>query len=347
MRNPDVAADGMDPAEHYLRFGWAEGRWPNRFFDTLWYGRQNNDVTKAGMNPLLHYMRYGEAEGRLPHPLVDPAWYRRVYDVPGDRLALVHFLGVRSKGSHAPSAALWSALHMPQGAERPADVDPVTWCLDLAEAREEAAFPDLVVVQTSGLLDPNFYLINASDVHAAEMEPDAHYCRHGWRESRRPNIYFDPVWYSYTNPEVGRLQLNPLVHYVLVGEKADRRPVPYFEPVWYRETYRIADAESALAHFLTHRRQQQVSPTRLFDVAWYVTEHARELGTNRDPFAHYLQIGTFSDIDPSPDFDAGTYRRTHLGRMSRSFRRLMTPEQHNPLVHRMRVEYGDAPIRRG
>ena len=38
-----------------------------------------------------------------------------------------------------------------------------------AEGRE--ALPDLPVVAASGLVDPNFYLINASDVHAAEVDP--------------------------------------------------------------------------------------------------------------------------------------------------------------------------------
>ena len=66
-----------------------------------------------------------------------------------------------------------------------------------------------------------------------------HFCRYGWRERRKPNLYFDTHWYLETNPAVARLQINPLVHYVLEGEAADRRPVPYFNPGWYRKTYSI------------------------------------------------------------------------------------------------------------
>jgi hypothetical protein len=53
------------------------------------------------------------------------------------------------------------------------------------------AFPDLGFVSESGLIDPNYYLINGSDVHEAELDPADHFCRYGWREGRKPNIYFD------------------------------------------------------------------------------------------------------------------------------------------------------------
>ncbi|HEY2132634.1 MAG TPA: hypothetical protein VGH36_06630 [Acetobacteraceae bacterium] len=45
-----------DPALHFLEDGWREGRWPNPYFDTNWYLRENPDVARAGTNPLLHYI---------------------------------------------------------------------------------------------------------------------------------------------------------------------------------------------------------------------------------------------------------------------------------------------------
>ena len=67
----------------------------------------------------------------------------------------------------------------------------------------------------------------------------------------------------------------------------------------------IPPEQNALAHFLTHRRSQAFSPTPLFDVGWYVEQHTEELTGNRDPFAQFLQAGTFRDIDPSPGFQCG------------------------------------------
>jgi glycosyltransferase involved in cell wall biosynthesis len=63
-RNPDVAAAGMAPAEHYWRIGWREGRDPNPWFRTDYYLRANPDVRAAGVNPFWHFLVRGRAEGR-------------------------------------------------------------------------------------------------------------------------------------------------------------------------------------------------------------------------------------------------------------------------------------------
>lgn len=61
---PDVAASQMDPIDHYLRYGAAEGRDPNPYFSSSRYLQANHDVWMAGVNPLLHYIEYGIAEKR-------------------------------------------------------------------------------------------------------------------------------------------------------------------------------------------------------------------------------------------------------------------------------------------
>jgi chromosome segregation ATPase len=61
---PDVASAGVDPTEHYVRFGAAEGRNPSPSFDTAYYLQSNPDVAAAGVNPLLHYIKFGISEGR-------------------------------------------------------------------------------------------------------------------------------------------------------------------------------------------------------------------------------------------------------------------------------------------
>jgi hypothetical protein len=339
-QNPDVRSADIDPLQHFCRYGWREGRKPNRYFDPMWYLEHSPDVHLAGMNPLLHYLRFGDQEGRQPAAQFNPVWYRATYDLPEDVVTLAHFLEHRTSGKFAPKAELYAVLHLAPYRDDPAKgEDPFDHYLDdmLRDLREP--FPDLAAVTESGLVDPNYYLINGADVQEAALDPADHFCRYGWREGRKPNIYFDTRWYLHTNPTVARMQLNPLAHYVLEGEAAGRRPVPYFDPLWYRETYDIPVDQSALAHFLTHRRSQAFSPTPQFDVRWYLAQHTEELGTNRDPFAHFLQAGTFRDIDPSPDFSAARYRRRHLGRPSRHFRHLMHPDKDNPLVHYLRTQY--------
>jgi hypothetical protein len=62
--NEDVAKDVYDAAEHYVRFGAAEGRDPSPVFSTRRYLEINPDVAETGMNPLAHYAQYGMAEKR-------------------------------------------------------------------------------------------------------------------------------------------------------------------------------------------------------------------------------------------------------------------------------------------
>ena len=338
QRNGDVAAAGFDPLWHFVHYGWAEGRWPNRYFDPVWYRMENPSVS---LDLLLHYIHHGERLGCRPHPLFDPVWYRSAYDVPPGRMALGHYLANRVCGLFVPSAGLLAVPWMvPYRDDTARGVDPVAHYLDDIAVDGQEAFPDPGVVRASGLVDENFYLINGTDVHRANLDPSDHYCRYGWRENRRPNIYFDGEWYLLTNPDVARLGFNPLVHYILVGEAAGRRPVAYFDPGWYRNEYAVPADQTALGHYLANRRTQMFSPTPLFDVRRYVSGAGNDLGRNGDPFAHYLLAGMARDIDPSDGFDAGEYRRAHLGRPSRKFVTMMRPEEHNPLVHYLRVGYG-------
>jgi hypothetical protein len=68
MTHADVAQENMDPAEHYIKFGAAEGRDPSPHFNTGWYLQVNPDVAESAINPLIHFMEHGRAEGRAPRP---------------------------------------------------------------------------------------------------------------------------------------------------------------------------------------------------------------------------------------------------------------------------------------
>ena len=338
--NPDVLDAGSEPLLHFCRYGWREGRWPNRYFDPAWYLQRNPDVRVADTNPLLHYVRDGDREGRRPVRHFDSTWYRIAYDIPTDALTLAHFLIQRTSGRFAPTPELWVVPHLAPYCDDPAGgEDPFAHYMNDMMREQREPFPDSGIVMASGLIDPNYYMVSGADVHEAQLDPGEHFCRYGWRESRKPNIYFDTRWYLQTNTHVDRLRINPVVHYICEGEMAGRRPVPYFDPLWYRETYMIPPGQGALLHFLTRRRSQAFSPTPLFDVGWYVEQHPGELTGNRDPFAQFLQAGTYRDIDPSPAFDTAAYRKRYLGRPSRQFRRHMLPDRDNPLVHHLRATY--------
>lgn len=57
-RYPDIAAKGVDPLDHYLRRGAAEGRWPNASFDSKAYAREAGIDLKT-VNPAVHHLTHG------------------------------------------------------------------------------------------------------------------------------------------------------------------------------------------------------------------------------------------------------------------------------------------------
>jgi hypothetical protein len=65
----DIAAANLDPIDHYLRVGAAEGRNPGPNFDGNWYLDEYPDVAAAGYNPLVHYLQHGIAEKREIRPV--------------------------------------------------------------------------------------------------------------------------------------------------------------------------------------------------------------------------------------------------------------------------------------
>ncbi len=89
-RYPDVVAANQDPVQHFIQFGVAENRDPNRFFDSAWYLEHYPDVASSGFNPLLHYLRAGALELRNPHPQFDARYYVQKHPDAGDNPLLYH-----------------------------------------------------------------------------------------------------------------------------------------------------------------------------------------------------------------------------------------------------------------
>lgn len=55
---------GIEPALHYLDYGYKEGNDPSPRFSTQGYFNLYKDIPEGGMNPLWHYEKYGKFEGR-------------------------------------------------------------------------------------------------------------------------------------------------------------------------------------------------------------------------------------------------------------------------------------------
>ncbi len=77
-RYPDVAASGIHPLLHYLRYGAKELRNPNAGFSAKFYLENNPDVHSSGIDPFVHFVLWGRAEGTGGSPAWDGAMWRRL-----------------------------------------------------------------------------------------------------------------------------------------------------------------------------------------------------------------------------------------------------------------------------
>lgn len=94
--NPDVAAAGTDPLEHYIVAGEAEGRFPCRFFDPAWYLVQRPRPA-PGACLLVHYLVSGDADGLQPFVGIDPAFVRG--QTPAAQPALMAIMAAAARGT--------------------------------------------------------------------------------------------------------------------------------------------------------------------------------------------------------------------------------------------------------
>lgn len=63
-RYRDVAVLGMEPTEHFLRYGALMRRSTSEEFDTRFYLDTYADVAHSGLNPLVHYLLHGRTDNR-------------------------------------------------------------------------------------------------------------------------------------------------------------------------------------------------------------------------------------------------------------------------------------------
>lgn len=196
--NPDVAAAGVDPYQHFMAYGWKEGRNPNAFFDLTYYRSQNPDVAAGGGNLLSHFEQYGWKEGREPSLVFSDAKYLATYsDVKAANLnPLLHFQ------QYGISEGRTSFLI---GGTAMADllVDPAYYDAQLGATiiptgvpgQQQAAWSYNTSGAQRGLnpdafFDTRYYLTQSPDVKASGMNPLTHFEQYGAIEGRDPSLLF-------------------------------------------------------------------------------------------------------------------------------------------------------------
>lgn len=188
---PDVSILGMDPAEHYLRFGWLLGRKPSRDFDLSKYG--GGDGSRPHQNPVLLAL--------------------------GHHRTSVAAVPVSAPPKPAPVKSPPPAV-APKPA-KPAAASGESAGNTLPKSNEKADY-DLIMTE----FDADYYVRRYPDIGKAKIDPGLHFLRHGGFEGRNPNADFDCKFYLERNPDVKSARINPFLHYLRTGRAEGRAGSP-------------------------------------------------------------------------------------------------------------------------
>ncbi|WP_196491513.1 glycosyltransferase family 4 protein [Burkholderia diffusa] len=339
--NPDVAARAVDPLEHYLEWGWREGRNPGPNFDGSQYLRHYPQARKTSGGPLLHHL-LTRSEGDQGDAILSLS--ARVQSL--DRDAASEACRDIDESGLFDRAAYLSTYSDVAGL----GVDPV--CHYIEFGWKEGRSP-------GGFFDASWYLQHNPDVAQAASNPLLHYVRFGMKEGRMPNAIFDSDWYERYIVRAGaEAGLTPYAIYRLRGIENGDPPLPELLPVYqcraafsgdlYDQYVRLVaaarpwwdrfgrdgfsvlvklfspygegieaesgDAVERLIEFLTAAWQRDVDPGPLFSGNHYrrvLCSHGVTLHDGDTPLRHFLREGFDKRIVPTPCFDEQYYYATY------------------------------------
>lgn len=294
---PDIVQGALRPIDHFIEHGRHEGRAPNQQFDPRWYLARYPDVAAAKVDPLLHYVGHGWREGRDPNP---------------------HFSTARYAVAHPESIAPgWTPLLHSLWQERQ------------MRRKIEPYF------------DGDFYLSAYPEVAAQGFDPMEHYMSFGHEEQRAPNIQFAPLWYLEANPDVAAAGMDPLIHYIDFGGRELRDPNPHFSAAQYCREHPdcVGPGMTPLLHCLRAikaAKEQSGTPLarleagnaqastasideaevrrlirQIFDEEYYRSTYAAKLVGVADAFAHFMDVGMPTFLQPNRWLEVDWYMSTY------------------------------------
>jgi len=323
-QNPDVAAAGVDPYQHYMVSGWKEGRNPSALFNTKYYLDQNPDVKAAGINPLSHFETNGWKEGRDPSAAFSDSRYLAAYpDVKAAGIdPLVHYVvsgkaeGRTSFAVLGPQDALVNAAYVyaHNPAVAAAGLDATAWYHSTGWKTG---------TNPNAFFDTNYYLKQNQDVKAAGVDPLAHFETSGWQENRQPSLVFDDAKYLAANADVKAAGIDPLLHYITSGQSEGRLSFitggtaaadPLVNAAYYDQQLGAsliptgtAAAQQAAWSYDTTGWQKGLNPDAFFDTNYYLSHNSDVAAAHIDPLMHYESNGWKEGRDPSATFSTNKY----------------------------------------
>ncbi|MFF9600602.1 glycosyl transferase, partial [Methylobacterium fujisawaense] len=314
--NPDLAAAGVDPVDHYMASGWREGREPAPQFDTLAYCLTRG-LTFATQNPLVHYVRNGGPARPDPDaalalrmetlaPYFDAAHYRQRLPGPlaealagaSDAALLRHYVaeGWRARVSPRPDFDPAGFVQARAGSRAVGD-DP--FFRYVAETRLSGGAPFAEPHRLNlPAVDADWYRATYPDVGG--REPYLHFAEAGWRELRDPG-----PGRSTLAALLGVCGLRPARAPIAdtgwlgaIGQAACDRDglldlqarlvAGHFDHGFYRARYGLSEADDAVRDYCDTGWRKGRNPRADFNGWAYRAHHPYVEATGIAPFVHHL-----------------------------------------------------------
>ena len=317
---------------HYMTIGWREGYDPSPDFSTDYYLQVNVDIASSGMNPFEHYVVAGRAEGRSARDTVDTrddtdyqiaifaAW------ASGQR----HWQPVDTMDD--PAEALLQSGLADMAVLGTLDPDPraaAAACLALEPGKRPVMglFDPAFHADLYGLDDDDDALLHALAIGAQDP-------RYGSRAILERDIaiidglgHFDTWGYQAQLRREGLSDrgLGLVEHYLVHGAERDLWPEPGFDTAFYRRISRLTSPVRAnpYVHYLLCKRRDNAFANRDalisrraelavvedFDTAVYIDQENLPLDT--DARTHYALAGNLSRARLTRDFDSSVYLGTY------------------------------------
>ncbi len=279
---PDVAKAGVDPLEHYKKYGRYEGRFSSLThelectMDQKDYINRYPDVIKSGLDPIVHYVQLGEAEGRK--------WIKR--GTPKDKFDELKRIRQQQYSYNCRNFDREYYLKKyPDVAKT--GIDPLEHYKKYGryEGRFSSSTHELECT-----MDQKDYINRYPDVIKSGLDPIVHYVQQGkaegkeWIKRGTPKdkfdelkrirqqqyVYncrnFDSEYYLKRYPDVAKAGVDPLEHYKKYGRHEGRysSPVNELEITMNQRDYlrRYPDLAKASTDPLIHYLQTGMSEGR-------------------------------------------------------------------------------------
>jgi len=102
---------------------------------------------------------------------------------------------------------------------------------------------------------------------------------------------FDSEYYNRRYKDVSQKKLDPIRHFIRHGHRENRWPNEFFDPAFYKSVYNIEANITSLAHYISAPNAILNRTSEKFDGSFYYYLHSDVRKSGMNPLYHYLKYG--------------------------------------------------------